>query len=163
MAPSLERVFLLREYLHPDMADLGQTAAGARIMVSVVEGFIKFDNPEIEAQVVPPGGGWPLIDLAAECLHMDARTRAKTEKGEIYLKYTGVIQFDEAARRLLNKKGAGPIPSEFGDTIWFAKLDALTTDDRLKWLETAFLVGQGRWHIDEKGLAAEYIVYKMKN
>lgn len=162
-APSLEPVFTMREYLHADMADLGQTASGARIIVNVVEGFIKFDNSDIEAQVVPPGGDWPLIDLQAECVYVDARARAKTDQGEVYLKYTGVINFDEAARRLLDKSSPGPISSNFADTVWFTKLDVITTDARLKSLETDFLVGQGRWHVDEKGLAAEYIVYKAKN
>lgn len=163
MAPSLEPVFRFREYLHPDIADLGATADGARIIANVESGFIKFENSDIEAQVVPPGGDWPLIDLKAECVYIDARARAKTDQGEIYIKYTGVTQFDEAARRLLDKSSAGPIPSNFGDTIWFTKLDVVTTDQRLKWLQTNFLVGQGRWHIDEKGLAADYIVYKLKN
>jgi len=163
MAPSLEPVFRMREYLHPEIADLGQTSSGARIIVNVVHGFIKFENSDIEAQVVPPGGDWPLIDLMAECVYIDARARAKTDRGEVYLKYTGVIKFDEAARRLFDKSSPGPIPSNFGDTVWFTKLDIVTTDERLKWLETDFLVGQGRWHVDEKGLAAEYMVYKLKN
>jgi hypothetical protein len=164
MAPSLELIFLMRENIHPDIADLGQTSSGARIVVNVVDGFIKFENSDIEAQIVPPGGDWPLIDLAAECVYIDARARAKTDRGELYLKYTGVIKFDEAARRLLDKSSPGPIPSNFADTIWFTKLDVVTTDERLKWMETDFLVGQGRWHVDEeKGLAAEYRVYKLKN
>ena len=163
MTPSLEPVFRLREYLYPEFADLGQTSSGAQIIANVVHGFIKFDNSDIEAQVVPPGGDWPLIDLPAECLYIDARARAKTDRGEVYLKYTGVLKFDEAARRLLDKSSPGPIPSNFGDTVWFTKLDIVTTDERLEWLETDFLVGQGRWHVDEEGLAAEYIVYKLKN
>lgn len=164
MSPSLEPVFRLREYLHSDIADLGPTAAGARIIAGVEHGFIKFENPEIkEAQVVPPGGDWPLIDLKNECLYIDARARAKTDQGEMYVRYTGVIKFDEAARRLMDKSGPGPIPSEFGDTVWFTKLDVVTTDERLKSLETDFLVGQGRWHVDEQGVAAEYIVYRLKN
>lgn len=104
-----------------------------------------------------------MIDLKAESLYIDARARAKTDQGELYLKHTGVLKFDEAARRLLEKSSPGPITSNFADTVWFTKLDIVTTVERLKWLETEFLVGQGRWHVDEKGLAAEYMVYKMKN
>jgi hypothetical protein len=163
MAPSLEPVFSMREYIHPETADLGQTSSGARIIANVVDGFIKFDISDIEAQVVPPGGDWPLIDLKAECIYIDARARAKTDLGEVYLKYTGVLKFDEATRRLLDKSSPGPISSNFAETVWFTKLDIVTTDERLKWLETDFLVGQGRWHVDEKGLAAEYRVYKLKN
>lgn len=163
MVPSLVSVFRMREYLHPELADLGQTPFGARIIADVVDGFIKFDNSDIEAQVIPPSGDWPLIDLAAECVYIDARTRARTDRGELYLRYTGVTKFDDAARRLLDKSSPGPIPSNFGDTVWFTKLDVVTTDVRLKWMETAFLVGQGRWHIDEKGLAAAYMVYKLEN
>jgi hypothetical protein len=163
MAPSLELVFLMREYIHSDIADLGQTSSGARIIANVVDGFIKFENSDIEAKFVPPGGDWPLIDLVAECVYIDARARAKTDRGELYMRYTGVTKFDEAARRLLDKSSPGPISSNFADTFWFTKLDVVTTDERLKWMETDFLVGQGRWHVDEKGLAAEYRVYKLKN
>ena len=163
MAPSLESVFLMREYLHSDVADLGQTSLGARLIANVVDGFVKFDNSNIEAQVLPPGGDWPFIDLKAECLYMDARARAKTDHGEVYIKYKGTLHFDEATRRLLDKSSPGPISSNFADTVWFSKVDVVTTDERLKALETDFLVGQGRWHVDEKGLAAEYIVYKLKN
>jgi hypothetical protein len=163
MAPSLEPVFLMREYIHPDIADLGKTSSGAQIIANVVDGFIKFDNSDIEAQVVPPGGDWPLVDLVAECLYIDARARAKTDQGELYLKYTGVLKFDDAARRLLDKSSPGPIPSNFADTVWFTKIDIVSTDGRLKWMETDFLVGQGRWHVDEKGIAAEYRVFKLKN
>ncbi|KAK5046323.1 hypothetical protein LTR84_008467 [Exophiala bonariae] len=158
MVPSLEPVFLMREYLHPDIADLGQTTSGARIIVNVTSGFIKFDNSDIEAEVLPPGGDWPLIDLKAECVYVNARARAKTDQGELSLKYKGVINFDEAARRLLDESGPGPIASNFGDTVWFTKLDIVTTDERLKWLETAFLVGQGRWHLDDEGMAAEFLI-----
>lgn len=153
----------MRVYIHPEVADLGQTTHSARIIANVQHGFIKFENSDIEAQVVPPGGDWPLIDLEAECLYLDARVRAKTDRGEMSLKYTGIAKIDEATRRLMDKSGPGPIASNFADTVWFTKLDIVTTDERFKGLETDFLVGQGRWHVDEEGVAAEYIVYKLKN
>ncbi|KAI0888900.1 uncharacterized protein GGS22DRAFT_152655 [Annulohypoxylon maeteangense] len=163
MAPTLEYVFTMREYLHPDMADVGPKLSGpTRLMANVTEGFLKFTDPEIEAQIIPPGGDWPLIDYVANVLHVNARARAKTDQGEMYIHYTGALVMDEGTKKLLAKSPDAKA-TNFGDTTWFTNIDVETTDQRLKWMETNMLVGQGRWHIDEKGLAAEYLVYKVKN
>ncbi|KAI2469362.1 hypothetical protein F4781DRAFT_220420 [Annulohypoxylon bovei var. microspora] len=163
MAPTLEYVFTLREYLHPDMADVGPRLSGpTRLIANVTGGFLKFNNSDIEAQIIPPGGDWPLIDYNTNIIHVDARARAKTDQGEIYLHYTGAVVLNEGMQKLL-AKAPDAKATNFGDTTWFTNINAETTDQRLKWMETGMLVGQGRWHVDEKGLAAEYLVYKLNN
>ncbi|KAI1381475.1 hypothetical protein F4677DRAFT_403109 [Hypoxylon crocopeplum] len=163
MAPTLEHVFTMREYLHPDIVDFGPKSSGTtRLIANVTGGFIKCNNSDIEAQVLPPSGDWPLMDFDANCIHLDARARAKTDEGEIYVHYTGITILDEGTKKLL-AKAPDAKPTNFGDTTWFTKLNVETTDQRLKWMETNVLVGQGRWHVDEKGLAAEYLVYMLKN
>ncbi|KAL6249312.1 hypothetical protein RBB50_003165 [Rhinocladiella similis] len=163
MAPILKHIFTMRGYLHPDLAVVGPNYSGAtRLMANVTSGFLKFEGSDKEAQIVPPGGDWPLIDYKANCVHIDARARAKTDQGEIYIRYTGMIIIDEGTKKILDN--APDIkPTSFGDTNWFTRLDIETTDQGLKWLETSALIGQGRWHIDEGGLAAEYLVYKLEN
>ncbi|KAI1807484.1 hypothetical protein F4811DRAFT_549861 [Daldinia bambusicola] len=164
MIPTLEYVFSMREYIHPDIADVGLKSSGAtRLVAGVTDGFIKFHDSNIEAQVIPPGGDWPLVDLNNNCLYIDARARARTDKGEIYISYTGTIVLDEVTRKLVTNT-PGAKTTNFGDTIWFTKLDVETTDPRLVWMKTDVLVGQGRWYIDEeKGLASEYLVYRLRN
>ena len=163
MAPSLVPVCTMRAYLHSKIADVGPKSSGAtRFIANVTEGFIKFNESDIEAQVLPPGGDWPLIDYNANCLYIDARVRAKTEQGEIYLQYKGNVTLDERMNKLLAGDPDAKSMS-FGDTTWFTKVDIETTDSRLKWMETAFVVGQGRWNVDEKDISAEYLVYHLKN
>ena len=153
----------MRFYLHSDIADIGLRSAGVnRIIANVVDGFIKVNKSNVEAQVLTPGGDWPLVNQESNCVYIDARARAKTDQGEIYIKYTGRLVIDQGTKKLL-EKAPDAQPTAFGDTDWFTMLNVETTDPRLKWLENAALIGQGRWHIDEKGLAAEYLVYQLKN
>ncbi|KAI1107498.1 hypothetical protein F4804DRAFT_297189 [Jackrogersella minutella] len=163
MAPTLEHVFTMRVYLHPDITDLGLNASGAtRLIAGVASGSIKFENSKIEAQILPPGGDWPLVNFNANSFHIDARVRAKTDAGEIYLHYTGTVALDKGMKKILTK-APDASSTKFGDANWFTKFNVETSDQRLKWMETNVLVSQGRWQIDEKGVAAEYLVYKLNN
>lgn len=164
MAPTLNQVFTMREYLHADVANLGQRSNGnTRLIVNMVSGYLKFFGESISAEVLPPGGDWPLVDTSASCLWIDAKARAKTDQGEVYVAYTGVVHFDDAMRVILDESRSDFVASELGDTLWFTNVKIETTDPRLKRLETSFLVGQGRWHVDEDGLAADYVVYETLN
>lgn len=152
----------MREYIHSDFSALEISSSTTRLLANVIDGFIKFENSDIEAQVLPPGGDWGLWHNSAEYVRLDARARAKTDKGEMYIQYTGTMILDQGGRKLMEKApDAGP--TNYGDTTWFTYLTVETTDERLKWMEAAALVGEGRWHIDEKGFAAEYLVYQLEN
>ncbi|KAI1095902.1 hypothetical protein F5B19DRAFT_272236 [Rostrohypoxylon terebratum] len=163
MTPSLEYVFTMREYIGSDRAKLTPKSSGpTRLIISVVDGSIKFADSDLEAQVIPPGGDWPLVNYDTGILHIDARARARTDRGDLYLYYTGTLVMGEGTKKLL-AQAPDAKPTKFGDETWFAHINVETTDQRLKWMEASMLVGQGRWHVDEKGWAAEYMVYKIKN
>lgn len=164
MSSPLNQAFTMRKYFHADVANLGQRSNGStRLIVNVVSGYLKFFKEFISAEVLPPGGDWPLVDTNASRLWIDARARAKTHQGEVYVAYSGVVYFDGAMRVILDESRSDFVASDFADTLWFRNVKIETTDPRLKYLETSFLVGQGRWHVDEDGLAADYLVYQMLN
>ncbi|KAI1450212.1 hypothetical protein F5Y02DRAFT_106300 [Annulohypoxylon stygium] len=162
MAPTLEYAFTMREYIGTDKAELAKASGPIRLIISVVDGSIKFGHSDIEAQIIQPGGDWPLVNYETNVLRIDARARARTDEGDMYLNYTGTLIMGEGTKKLL--AGAPDAEStNFGDETWYTHINVETTDKRFKWMETSMLVGHGRWHIDEKGAAAEYLVYQMKN
>lgn len=164
MAPALAFLVALHRYIDPDIADIGQTSSGARMIANVVHRHRKPETSEIEAQVVHPSADWPTMGLSGECMRIDARLQY------LYISYTalphlsspGVLEFDENTRTSLDESRTNPTPSNCVDTTWFTKLDVVTTDRRLKWFQTEFLISQGRSHVDDKkGIAAENIVYQL--
>lgn len=90
MTPKLEQVFTLRATLGKENAlPLGSVRGGIHRMVApVIGGFIK--GPDIDAEILPGGGDWPLVDPVVENLYLDARLQARTSTGEmIYIRYPG--------------------------------------------------------------------------
>ena len=54
--------------------------------------------------------------------------------------------------------------TEFGDhETWFIGPKFETSDPKLKWIEDAFWVGQGRCVVDEGGVGVEYGVWEVGN
>ncbi|KAJ9612928.1 hypothetical protein H2200_002869 [Cladophialophora chaetospira] len=160
-APNLQHVATLRAYISPEVVNVGsRSTEHDRFIAPVIGGFFKLTTKDIEAEIIPPGADWPIADSSTGHAYLDVRLRAKTTEGELYIQYTGVLKMNEAATKAFS--GAHDAKStNFGDASWFTRLTVETSDTRLKWLETSLLVGQGRWHVDETGTAAEYMVYKL--
>ena len=53
--------------------------------------------------------------------------------------------------------------TEFGEHQWFTGPKFETSDPRLKWIEDAFWVAQGRCVVDEGGNGIGYEVYQVVN
>ncbi len=158
---SLQEIALLRAYISPDIANLGpRSSEHARFIAAIHSGFVKFNGDGIEAEIVPPGADWPITNSGTGHAHLDVRCRARTDAGDLYIQYSGLLAIDETTSKALS--GASDAKStQFGDTKWFIRLVMETSDPRLKWLETSLIVGQGRWNVDEKRIAAEYRLYTL--
>jgi hypothetical protein len=90
MAPKLEQVFTLRASLgKEDTLPLGSVKGGAhRFVVSVTGGFIK--GSDLEAEILPGGGDWLLLDPVTGTAHLDVRFQARSLSGDmIYGHYPG--------------------------------------------------------------------------
>jgi hypothetical protein len=127
----------------------------------VPSGFVKFINPGIEAETASPGTDWIIQDQQNSIFHLDVRTRARTDIGEIYLQYGGIMTADTAATNVSGGTQDAK-NTEFGDSLnRFIKPLVEASDHRMKWLETSALNGEGRWVVDEQRSATEYAVYKV--
>jgi hypothetical protein len=92
---------------------------------------------------------------------LDIRTRARTDIGEIYLQYGGIMTADTAATNVSGGTQDAK-NTEFGDSLnRFIKPLVEASNHRMKWLETSVLNGEGRWVVDEQRSATEYAVYKV--
>ncbi|OTB04502.1 hypothetical protein M426DRAFT_261761 [Hypoxylon sp. CI-4A] len=163
MAPSLEYVFTFRAYINPEVTNLGSKISGStRLITNDTCGSMKFSDPDIEVQLIQPSADWFVVDSVNNVVHVVARLLAKTDEGAIYVTSKADMEICDATQKILS--GAPDAKStEFGDITWFSRVAVETTDTRLKWMETGLLVGQGRCNVDEKGLGAEYLVYRCKN
>jgi len=163
MAPKLELAFTLRTYVNKNISDIGPVKGASgplRRLVPITHGSITFANSSIQGKVLGPGADWVLQDVAGGIAHLDIRTHAN---GALYLHYPGILSVDIAAAKVLGF-AADASTTEFGDNkTWFTTPVIETSDEGLKWMESAVFVGQGRWVVDENGNSAEYAVYKVVN
>jgi len=156
--PNLQHIATLRAYVRPEVVRWGSERPGHdRTSASIIGGLLKFIPREIEAEIVPPS--WPVTETFNGRAHLNVRCRAKTDEGEIFIRYAGVLEIDEATTKA-TKYGPDAKSTSFGDTKWFTTISFQTSDERLKWLEDLVFVGQGRVHLDDAGMAAEYLIYK---
>ena len=90
MAPKVEQVFTLRTSLgKEDTLPLGSVKGGAhRFVVVATGGFIK--GSDFEAEILPGGGDWLLLDPVTGTAHLDVRFQARSSSGDmIYGHYPG--------------------------------------------------------------------------
>lgn len=90
MAPKLEQVFTLRAFLgKKDTLPLGPVKGGAhRIVVPVTGGFI--EGCGLDAEILPGGGDWLLLDPATGIAYLDIRFQARSSSNDmIYGHYPG--------------------------------------------------------------------------
>ncbi|KAK7890391.1 hypothetical protein LTR67_008277 [Exophiala xenobiotica] len=163
MAPKLEQVFAMRGYMSKEnTVNLKEIKGGpVRIVVPITHGFIKGSG--LEAEILPGGGDWILLDTSTGVAHLDVRTQARTADGhELYVHYHGVLKIDEAANKVL-AWGPDAKTTKSGEHEWFSAPIIETSDPKFKWVETSLWVGQGHWVADETGFAVEYEIYKVVN
>ncbi|KAJ9494967.1 hypothetical protein LTR99_001298 [Exophiala xenobiotica] len=163
MAPKLEQVFAMRGYMSKEnTVNLKEIKGGpVRIVVPITHGFIKGSG--LEAEILPGGGDWILLDTSTGVAHLDVRTQARTSDGhELYVHYHGVLKIDEAANKVLAWSPDAKT-TKSGEHEWFSAPIIETSDPKFKWVETSLWVGQGHWVADETGFAVEYEIYKVVN
>lgn len=103
------------------------------------------------------------LDPTTNTAHLNVRIIASTNSGDtLYFHYPGILKMNEAVSKII---GATPDAkaTNYGDNEWFTTPVIETSSKEFKWLESTVLVGQGHWHIDEKGTAAEYEIYRLVN
>lgn len=157
--PKLQHIATLRAYVSPEVIRWGSEIPGhIRTSAVITGGFLKFVTEEIEAEIVPPS--WPVTETFDGHAHLNVQCRAKTDKGEISIQYAGVLEIDEATTKAA-KHAPDAKSTSFGESRWFTTISLQTSDPRLKWLQHSAFVGQGRVHLDDKGDAAEYLIFQL--
>ena len=69
---------------------------------------------------------------------------------------------DEKARKAVSG-GPEAKTTAFGDHEWWTAPTMETSDEKFKWIESSFWIGQGRWVVDGQGVAVEYQIFKVVN
>ncbi|KAF2170761.1 hypothetical protein M409DRAFT_63831 [Zasmidium cellare ATCC 36951] len=138
MPPSLEHVFTIHGMIQKEHVLQLQTVKGGpqRVVAPIGKGFVK--GKDFEAEIVPGGADWMLIDPTTSTAHLDVRLSARTSTSHsLSIHYTGVIKIDE--------KCAGPMgfdpkaeSTRFGDHEWFANPVVETSNPELKWMEAVY-------------------------
>lgn len=105
----------------------------------------------------------PKLDPTTSTAHLNVRIIASTNSGDtLYLHYPGILKMNETVSKIIDAAEDAKA-TEYGDNEWFTTPVIETSSKEFKWLESTVLVGQGRWHIDEQGTAAEYEIYRLVN
>ncbi|KAL6249314.1 hypothetical protein RBB50_003167 [Rhinocladiella similis] len=159
-APKLQHVATLRGYVSSEISILSSKSTGqVRSFAPITSGFFKLATGEFEAELVAPA--WPVTTSSADNAYLDVRCRAKSDAGHVYIQYSGFLAVDEATTKAL-RRAPDAESTQVGDTSWFTGVIIETSDEKLKWLETSVLVGQGRVQVvDDSGTGAEYLIYRL--
>ncbi|KAK6385084.1 uncharacterized protein PV06_09146 [Exophiala oligosperma] len=156
-----------------------------RSFAPIISGVFSVTNPtgdeEIKAELVPPA--WPVTTTTTtststlsegnvKTAHLDVRCRAETDtKEHVYIRYSGILTVDGTVAKAIRRESDSKSTRFENHSNWFTKVMIETSDQRLKWLETLFLVGQGRIQVDDDNddndagggsrTGAEYAIYKL--
>ncbi len=133
---NLVHEFTFTGFLKPPVP-VGQGPIGTRMYYEVAEG--KIEGERLRGRVLG-GGEWALIGPDG-FLRVDVRLQAETHDGAfLYVQYTGLLELNAAVQKAL-ASGHG---TNFGDQHFFTNPRFETGDTRYAWLNTTFLVGEGR-------------------
>jgi hypothetical protein len=128
-------------HLHADLkdpVDVGPGPFGVRQIFDVTGGY--FEGPGLKGTVMASGGDWILIG-ADGVGRLDVRATLQTDDGAlIYVKYPGVLVFNEAVVAALTEGSE----LQFGDTEFFTQPLCETGDPNYAWLNSVVAVGEGR-------------------
>ncbi|KAK5119339.1 hypothetical protein LTR85_007695 [Meristemomyces frigidus] len=163
MAPKLEYTFTLRAYLDKDgMLGIGTVMGGPqRTVANVTRGWM--EGPGLErCDIVAPTGDWLQIDPSTGSVHLDVRGHVRTKDGyAICTYYHGLMVMDPKATKVMTFADDAKT-TELGDHDFFTAPRFETSDPKLKWIENASFVGEGRFVVDEDGsTAVDYAIYRL--
>ena len=117
---------------------VGRGPLGVRSIAEVIGG--SFEGERLKGVILTPGADWVLFDDAGMG-HVDVRLTLKTDDGvHIYMRYVGVLEFNERTRRAMAEGGE----TEFGDTYFVTQPRFETGDERYAWLNYTVAVAEGR-------------------
>lgn len=129
---------------------IGPGPLGTRVFYEAKGGEIVGDR--LRGRVLG-GGEWALVGPDGY-IRIDVRLQVETHDGaHLYVQYEGLLEVNETVQSALDSRGG----TDFADQAFFANLRIETGDERYAWLNTAFLVGEGRILPD---LGVEYRVWR---
>ena len=162
MPPKLEQVFILRAFLGKENTlPLGSVKGGAhRYVIPVSGGFVSGSG--LEAEIMPGGGDWLLLDPTTGTAHLDIRFQARSKEGDmIYGYYPGIIKLDPEIEKFLQWSPDAKT-TESKDHYFFTTPTFETNSETLKWIEQTVFVSHGHFYVPGDGSqAVEYEVYKV--
>lgn len=145
----LVQEFKIAATLEPPLP-IGAGPIGTRMYYEVTGGEIVGDR--LSGKLLG-GGEWALIGPDG-FLRVDVRLQVETHDGaHLYIQYTGLLELNDAVRGALTS-GAG---TDFGEQYFFTNPRIETGDERYKWVNTTFFIGEGRIL---PGLGVEYRVWR---
>ncbi|KAL6245508.1 hypothetical protein RBB50_007507 [Rhinocladiella similis] len=168
MAPKLEKVFDFRGYIAVGgelLTEIPVKGGAQRMIVQAKGGYIRGVGPAtgFNAEMKPFSADYILLDPTTGTAHLNVRVIAATPSGDtLYFHYPGILKMNEAVGKIIAARPDAKA-TNYGDTEWFTTPVIETSSKEFKWLESSVLVGQGHWHIDEQGTAAEYEIFRLVN
>ena len=131
--------------------DIGKGLGGTRQIYNVAGG--EFEGERLRGAVLPGGGEW--LSMGEDGVAQpDVRITLQTDDGaHIYVRYTGILEFNEAVGTALSEGRS----TEFGDTRFLTQVRFECGDPRYAWISRSIGVGEGRMHPDR----VEYAIYEV--
>jgi len=131
--------------------EIGKAPAGLRRIFNATGG--EFEGNRLRGKVLPNGGEW-LLESDEGLGQPDVRLLLESDDdAHIFVRYTGVLDFNETARSALAQGRA----TNFGDNLFLTQVRFEASDPRYAWLSTTIAVGEGRMHPD----CVEYAIYEV--
>ena len=117
---------------------VGQAPVGTRVIAELTGGT--FTGERLSGQVLTPGADWLLIDNSGFG-HIDVRlTLATSDGAHIYMRYTGLLEYNDALTAALAEGGT----TRYGDNYFVTQPRFETGDARYAWLNSIVAVAEGR-------------------
>jgi hypothetical protein len=145
---NLQHVFTIRAVLDAPL-DIGAAPLGHRIYYGITGGRLQGDRVAGE---VLGGGEWAVLGPDGY-LRVDVRLQVLTDDGAaLYFQYLGLLEMNEAVQAAI----AGGSATAFEDQHFYTQPRVETGDERYRWMNTTFFIGEGR---AVEGPGVEYRVY----
>lgn len=162
MPPSLEHVLTVRTiFAKDDLLRLGSTKGGAdRLVAPVQAGSLKGSG--IDAELVQGGSDWPHMNTNTGTIYLDTRAHFRSKDGDsFYLQYRGIMKFDDQVQLVLQWSPDAKT-TKGGDHYWMTTPTIEASNEKDKWVEQCWFVGQGHFYVPDDGVfGTEYEIYKL--
>ena len=131
--------------------EIGKVLTGVRRIFNATGGEVEGDR--LRGNVLPGGGEW-FLQGDGSVGQADVRLLLQTEGGaHIYVRYTGVLDFNEAAVSAITEGRS----TNFGDNLFLTHVRFESSDPSCAWLSQTIAVAEGRMHPD----CVEYAIYEV--